>query len=206
MKIPKIIHQIWTGDESKRPAKLMQGWKDKHPDYQFYEWNNKTVKENDFILRDQIDQMFSVKRYHGVADLVRYEALYNYGGFFAPADSECVNAIDDLLDLGFFACYENEDYNPDLISPHLGTYPKNKFIGKIIDELILKDNVLTLEPWRETGNYFLTQMVKKYKPEIMILPSYKFIPLHRTGREYKGNGKIYAKHYWGTTKNLYGKL
>lgn len=207
MKIPKIIHQIWVGNENKRPAKLMQGWKENHPDYKFFEWNNKTVAECDFILRDQINQMFSVKRYHGVADLIRYEVLYNYGGFVAPADSECLNAIDDLLDLGFFACYENEEYNHELISPHLGTYPKNPFIGKIIDELILKENVLAKEPWRETGNLFLTEMIKKYKnTEIKILPSYTFIPEHRTGRIYKGKGKIYAKHYWGTTKNLYNKL
>ena len=206
MTIPKIIHQIWVGNENPKPERLMQLWKDKHPDFVFQEWNEETIRK-DFRLNKQIEEMYKAKRWHGVADLVRYEVIYKYGGFVAPADSECLNPIDDLLDLGCFACYENEEYNKELVSPHLGCCPGDKLIGEIIAVLEKKETVLEKEPWRETGNLFLTTMIKKldYK-EITILPSYTFIPKHRTGIEYKGDGKVYARHHWGTTKKIYSQL
>jgi len=206
MKIPKIIHQIWVGNENPKPTRLMQTWKNKHPDFVFMEWNEQTILDT-FRLNKQIKEMYAAKRWHGVADLVRYEVLFKYGGFVAPADSECLNAVDDLLDLGCFACYENEDYNHELISPHLGCCAGDKLIGEIISILEKKETILEKVPWRETGNLFLTEIIKKlnYK-EITILPSYTFIPKHRTGREYTGDGKVYAQHYWGTTKNSYSKL
>ena len=34
MSIPKIIHQIWIGPKTA-PIKLMNTWKDKHPDFEY---------------------------------------------------------------------------------------------------------------------------------------------------------------------------
>ena len=33
----------------------------------------------------------------GKADILRYELLYEHGGFFIDADSECINPLDDFL-------------------------------------------------------------------------------------------------------------
>ena len=37
----------------------------------------------------------------------------------------------------------------------------------------------------------------------IIFPSYSFLPIHYTGAEYKGHGKIYAYQEWGSTKQNY---
>jgi len=192
---------------NKKPQRLMQTWKEKHPDFKFYEWNDETIKDFPFKTHKQISQMFSKKRYNGVSDLIRYEILNHFGGFVAPADSECLLPIDDLLKLGCFACYENEEVRGDLVSPHLGACPGNKLLEAMIVELSKKENVIANDPWIETGNQFLTDMIKKLNyQDIKILPSHTFIPDHYSGCKYQGNKKVYAKHFWGSTLNIYDKI
>ena len=204
--IPRILHSIWVGDKPK-PIKLMQTWKDKHPDYKFFEWNNETVRKMKFRCQKQIDQMWGVGRFNGVADLIRYEVLYEFGGFVAPADSVCLNPIDDLLEYGMgFCCYENEKVRPDLLSPHLGVAAGNFYFDVMIKGLMKTVDVLYADPWITTGNKFLTDAVKLTGYPIKILPSYTFIPEHYTGEIYAGNGKIYAKHFWGGTKGIINNL
>jgi len=205
MKIPKIIHQIWVGDKPV-PVKALQTWKDKHPDYVFMMWDNETVKNKKWRCQHQLDQMWQAGRFNGVSDIIRYEVLFEYGGFVAPADSVCVNPIDDLLDYGCFCCYENEKARPDLLSPHLGSFPSNQFINFIIGTIANSPDVIYADPWKITGNALLTGAVKLLKYGIVILPSYTFIPEHYSGEKYQGNGKIYARHLWGTTKNITGNL
>ena len=41
------------------------------------------------------------------------------------------------------------------------------------------------------------------KPDIKIFSSYYFLPIHLSGLEYKGHGKIYAYQEWGSTKDNY---
>jgi glycosyltransferase involved in cell wall biosynthesis len=44
---------------------------------------------------------------------------------------------------------------------------------------------------------------EEFKQEMTIFPSYYFLPIHATGIEYKGHGKIYAYQEWGSTKQNY---
>ena len=46
MSIPKIIHQLWIGTKPA-PIKLMDTWKDKHPNFEYIYWN-----EEEFIKRN----------------------------------------------------------------------------------------------------------------------------------------------------------
>jgi mannosyltransferase OCH1-like enzyme len=204
-KIPSIIHQIWVGSHPK-PEKLMQTWKDKHPDFKFFEWNNETVKKMKWRCQKQIDQMWAAERWNGVADLIRYEVLSEFGGFVAPADSICLNPIDDLLPLGLFCCFENEKVRPGLLSPHIGACPKDKLIEGMIEFLEKQDDVLYDEVWKVTGNALLTRAVASNAYPIAILPSFTFIPEHYTGCKYEEDGTIYAKHFWGSTKQITDKL
>jgi hypothetical protein len=188
------------------PVKLMQTWKDKHPDYQFILWDNAKVAGRKWVCQKQLDQMLSIGRYNGAADIIRYEVLHEFGGFVAPADSVCLNPIDDLLDLGFFCCYESEQVRPGLLSPHIGTYPENPVIESLIFHISLIENVLSDEAWIITGNKMFTAAVNYLKPEITILPSHTFIPDHYKGVVYQGNEKVYARHIWGTTLGLNNDL
>jgi cellulose synthase/poly-beta-1,6-N-acetylglucosamine synthase-like glycosyltransferase len=47
---------------------------------------------------------------------------------------------------------------------------------------------------------------EKFKKEMTVFPSYSFLPMHYTGIEYKGHGKIYAYQEWGSTKKNYEQM
>jgi hypothetical protein len=59
-----------------------------------------------------------------------------------------------------------------------------------------------LTAWKTVGPVFLTKTIHEtHYNNISIYPSHYFIPRHYSGIEYSGEGKIYAKQYWGTTPN-----
>ena len=118
----------------------------------------------------------------------------------APADSECLYPIDDLLNIkeDCFACYENEKVLSDLVSPHLATTKGNVLMSKIIDKVFTIDKDIEV-PWRETGNLLLTNTIGELGYPIKIYPSYYFIPRHYSGIKYIGEGRVYADHKWLTS-------
>jgi glycosyltransferase involved in cell wall biosynthesis len=199
-EIPKIIHQIWVGPKPM-PTDLMKTWKEKHPDWEFILWDNERVASYNFKNRKHIDSCIERGLYHGAADLIRYEALYDFGGFVAPADSECINNIDELTNIleDCFACYENERVRKGLVSPHLASTKGNKLIGELIRRTVGREKEIKT-PWIETGNQLLTDTINDFQYPIKIYPSHYFLPEHYTGDNYQGNDKIYAKHKWFTTR------
>lgn len=204
--IPKIIHQIWIGDKEP-PLEWMKTWKEKNPDWQYILWDNNKVKEMNFVNQKHIDYYWQKKQWHGVADLMRYEILFKYGGFMPGADSICLESIDDLfLDQKFdaYGVYENEQVRAGLVSPLYACSIRNEFCCELIIGLSHLEKLG--EPWRTTGNLYMQGMIEqlKYK-RLKIWPSCHFIPVHFTGCPSPVDGKIYATQEWGTTKKCYDK-
>jgi mannosyltransferase OCH1-like enzyme len=105
--IPKILHFIWVGDESKRPDNCIQTWIEHHPDWQLKIWGNDSLADFEWVNAAHMRAM-STRELNGVADMMRWEILYNQGGLVFDADSICVRKLDDeLLDCEAFACWES---------------------------------------------------------------------------------------------------
>ena len=199
--IPKIIHQIWIGDQSKRPQKFIDTWKEKNPTWEHMLWTDENLPE--IICKKQYDMCPSMA---GKADILRYQLLYDHGGFFIDADSECVRPLDDdLVDNEAFCCWENEYLRPGLMSNgYLASIPENEFLKKMLAIIGVRTDMSyhPLETWQITGPALLTNVVCSMRYNKMtIYPSHYFIPRHYTGLEYPGKGRVYAKQYWGTTPN-----
>jgi mannosyltransferase OCH1-like enzyme len=201
--IPKIIHQIWIGPKEP-PTKLMDTWKEKHPDFEYIRWNEEEFIKRDMQLECQ-DKIDGMEQICGKADIIRLELLYKYGGVFLDADSICIEPIDYLLyNNNNFLIYENEKVRKGLIANGImGFIPNHPFIKKCIE--FIKNNEVSyvntrLLPWQITGPTLVTYIynTNKYK-DINILPSYFFLPIHHTGQEYRGHGKIYSHQLWGST-------
>ena len=106
MNIPKIIHQIWLGPRT-RPQFWMDTWKidylNNYPDWEYRLWTEKEVKELTLVNKKFYNRLAkNNKRYDkfaGMADILRYEILYQFGGVFIDADSIWMNNknLDDLL-------------------------------------------------------------------------------------------------------------
>lgn len=200
--IPKQIHQLWIGDKPA-PTKWMQTWKDKNPGWLYRLWTEKEMLAENWVNQRHIDFYYKRKMWHGVADVARYEILYNYGGAFFDADAECLLPVDELFNDNRegYSCYENEKARLGLICPLMAAPKDSKFALELIEGLQKLDEVG--EPWKTTGNRYMQKMVEKTARDVKIFPSHYFIPEHFTGEKYTGTDKIYSTHHWGTTLENY---
>jgi mannosyltransferase OCH1-like enzyme len=206
--IPKTLHIIWVGDETRRPDNCIQTWYDHNPEWNIRIWGNKDLAEYGWVNAHHMKAMYG-KELNGVADLMRWEILYNEGGFVVDADSICVRPLEDWL-LGFdcFACWENELVRPNLVAAgYVGATVGNAFMGQIILDLQAQESVVYSAAWETVGPLFLTCAFRKYQyNNLTILPSHFFIPRHYSGAEYTGGGLVFAKQAWASTNQSYDNL
>jgi mannosyltransferase OCH1-like enzyme len=204
--IPKLLSHVWIGPY-KPPHDWMQTWIKHNPDWEYKLYDNSFLATFPFRTRRQIDEYLARGEYAGAADLMRYEILYNYGGFIAEADSVCYRSINPLFNKSCaYTVYENEFTRGNLVSPIFACEPGNPFVGLIIDELSVLDPAQLDTPWISTGNYYCAKMIRTHRPDIVIFPSHYFIPVHFTGEIYNGTDTVFAKQLFGTTRFAYGKL
>jgi len=206
--IPKLMHQIWVGPKP-RPDKWLQTWQDKHPGWTYKIWDNKDFNAQWKNKRHM--QFYAAKgKWNGVADLMRYEILYRYGGILVAADSICLNPVDELfendyklytINTGEYEGGPNLARNRGSVTPLYAAAPGQWFTERLVDDLYLTRNLYS--PVRSTGNRFMQKQLWAYKPRIKIWPMHLFISDHFNGWKYKGKDKIFARHFWGTTKNTY---
>lgn len=207
MAIPKIIHQLWVGPKPP-PLRWMQTWQAYHPDWEYRLWDNRAVFTRRWLNQRHLQYYRRKKQWHGVSDIARYEILMQYGGFMPEADSECVHPVDELFADDRYDAYavrENDEIAADLLSPLTAAAPGSPFAHALIDGLRQKLHVG--EPWKTVGNRWMQQVAdSRHWPGLKILPSHTFNPDHFTGHRYTGDGKIFAKQFWGTSHNLYGRV
>jgi mannosyltransferase OCH1-like enzyme len=213
MNIPKKLWHIWIGP-NPAPIKWMQTWPEKHPDWEYRVIDNEYISTKTFYNHHLIDQYMAMPEKHGyagAADLIRYEILYEFGGFMPGADAVCLENTEDLWTESKEFCYtvyENEKIRPGFVSPVQAANSGDKFLEYIIEELhkVSLDTLKNKEVYQVTGNRFLKDVIAKTNYNIKIFPSHYFIPKHFSSlnsERYSGPGKIYADQMWGSTKNIY---
>lgn len=202
MAIPRILHQIWLGNQTIRPDVLMQTWRDKHPDWEYCLWTDKNIPK--LINQHQFDLVDGPTIR---SDILRYEILMRYGGVYVDADSVCLESIDDLIhDNELFLCYFNELAAPGRISnAFIGVSPQHDLMSCLLGLLSLTC-ISQGKPNVDTGPVFVTNTIQRYGfcNRCTIYPSHYFIPdFVNNTYSYKGKGKVYARHLWGHVKGYY---
>ena len=207
--IPKIIHQSWLGDQSLKPDKLMKTWKKVNPSWEYKLWTEENLPS--MINQNHFDNYGN--NYVGKANILRYEILQQFGGFYIDADSKALVPLDDsLLDYNSFACWENEKCRTGIISNGYFASVKNGYtVTKLIDEIKSFDEIIVknISGWRVSGVMLLSNIYKQFekvREDLKIYPSHFFIPTHWSGMKYNGNDKIYCEQYWGNTLQKYKEL
>jgi mannosyltransferase OCH1-like enzyme len=209
-KFPKIIHQIWIGDKIG-PTKHMDTWRDNNPTFEYIRWNEEEINKRNMIFdcQNKIDDMEEI---NGKADIMRWEILYKYGGFFQDADSICISPIDDnLIQYPAFVGFEHEQERPGLIATGTMAFPPKHPLVKNAINWIKNNDInrqrIKKRAWETVGPGLLTKIYnEKTYSDIKVLPSYYFLPIHCTGIEYHEHGKIYAFQEWGSTKENYDEI
>lgn len=211
MNIEKKLSHIWIGPKPA-PMSWMQTWRDHHPDWEYSLFTDQMLKARNWHNRDLIGEYYHRKQWAGVSDLIRYELLYENGGFWPEADMVCLRNTNELFTCGpeyCYTCYENENHKPGYVQPVMACNPENKFVKDVIDELHkLKPEELCNDAWLSTGNYFLSEFLKTKRWDIKIFPSHYFIPKWYTSESvyYTGSDNVYADHLWGSTGDDNGKI
>ena len=198
--IPKTLHFIWIGDETKIPFKCINTWTEKNLGYTTKIWTNDSVSRNFWVNADKVHDMLEKKDYAGAADVMRYEILYNEGGIYIDADSVCLKPLEDwLLNCEAFAAWEQEHIRNNLIANgFLGGAKGAKFFERCIDEVAKKDCKEDKLAWLITGPMLVTDIYFKERPDLTVYPSHFFLPKHHTGYESVVTGHRFADHIWGS--------
>ena len=209
--LPKRLGHIWIGPKPA-PTKWMQTWPEKHPDWEYTVYDNDFLTGYPFRLRRLIDEYFRRGLYAGVQDMMRYEILYEFGGFMADADAICLHPVDELLTLPrAYTVYDRPETDKFRgVCPILACEPRNPFLKTVIDRLAAKT------PWElrkaevSTGNRFLMSVIRDIKPgpeHLHVWPTHYFVPWQKSDPDnyYKGPDKVYAEQKWATSMYAYNR-
>lgn len=211
-QIPKILHFVWVGDESKCPHACIDSWREHHPDWEIRIWGNDDYHHKAWRLKHHMQAMWD-HELNGVADMMRYEILFEHGGIALDADSFCIRPIPDwILQCEAAAASENEILNPLLIAcGFLATIPGNPFYNTLISNLESNPNALHKAflgfryqfraAWKTVGPRYFSKIYRQEKyVNMTILPSHFFYPDTKRGEmQYRGNGPVFAYQLWKST-------
>jgi inositol phosphorylceramide mannosyltransferase catalytic subunit len=198
--IPKKLHFIWIGDESKKPVKCIDTWMKKNLDYEVKVWGNNQVQTVNWKNHRQLHDMLAKKDYAGASDVMRYEILYEHGGIYIDADTFCVKPLEDwLLNCDAFASWEQELVRNNLIANTIiGGVPGAEAWKMCMDAVATKDCAEEKLAWMITGPMLVTDVFFKEQANLTVYPSHFFMPEHHTGYKSKVTGHHFAKHLWGS--------
>ena len=208
--IPKIIHQIWLGDdipdiEKKRCDNIKafcnkEGW-------EYKLWGNDDVESlGNFKNKDLFDK---TPNYGQKSDILRNVILYEYGGIYLDTDFILKKTFDDLLSLDFFCglCY---DEWPSMSNSIMGSKPKSDTITLMQTydrELSWKDGMSIID---STGPYHTTRkVIETLSDQVVVFPNSYFYPYpcfnrHRVlgnNPELYVQDSTYCIHLWAETWN-----
>lgn len=206
--IPRTLHVIWVGNEARRPDNCIATWRQHNPDWTVRVWGNQELADYGWVNARHMKAM-AVRELNGVADLMRWEILYNEGGFVVDADSICQRPLAPWLFEGeAMACWENELVRPGLIAAgYVASVKENPFFGQMILDLENAPCVDDRMAWQSVGPLFLTECHRLHQyAGLTIWPSHLFIPQHFSGAEYSGGTAPFASQAWGSTLKCYDEL
>ncbi len=185
--IPKKVHYIWLGGRPKDKLTeiCLLTWKDKMPDYEFIEWNEKNL-DLDKISQECRYFAECKKRnlYAFMADYLRIKILYEQGGIYIDTDVQAIKPLDDLLNNNLLLGYEEctiEKENKQIGTGLIGAEKNNPFIKKVYDfyNNEIMSSPLYIIPVIMTEIY--NKMSKEEQDKIKILPKDYFSPYDSGG-------------------------
>ena len=174
--IPKIIHQVWIGDEIPDDySECIESVKEHFSDWEYKLWlnddNRQFIKDNFKWFLDTYD---GYEEDISRADAVRYFQLYKYGGMYMDMDIEVYEKFDRLLSkpICYLFPFIHRDYfkikgwETILSNCMMATMPRHEFFEKIIlhlkSDIVYKmladkdDDLMTV--FAKAGPTFLTKM------------------------------------------------
>ena len=131
IKIPKIIHYCWFGNNELPAAAIdcMNSWREHLGDYEIMRWDESNF---DVTCNQYVKEAYEAKKWVFVTDYVRLYALYHYGGVYLDTDVRVIKKLDEFLRHGFFSGYENKQLPEMIPTGTMGAEKEHPFIKALL--------------------------------------------------------------------------
>ncbi len=166
--IPKIIHFVWVGDNSKTDLikSCMRSWQQFLPDYKIIEWGNNEVKA---ISNHYVQEAYANRKWAFVSDFVRLKALCEYGGFYFDTDLEITQNLDLFHNFEFVSGFENFKGNTSPITALMGAEKGSQLVSDLLKQYDSERFVNADGSFNDKTN---TLRISEYFKDTYKLPSY----------------------------------
>jgi len=218
--IPKIIHQIWIGNNTL-PARCkgyIDSIKKNFKEYDYIMWDDDKVA---LFLKEFFPKVFTKYNTYSnnaeKSDIARYCILYKLGGFYFDIDYECFKSFSEIInfnDYSLFVFYDDEYFkdsfglNNIFTNSVIGATPDNNFIKQLIDSILSEIQYkITKKLYAraldkiddticKTGPILYTQVFQRLKKDknIFIGSNYQFI--NKTTSKEEKFGQHHCIHSW----------
>lgn len=183
--IPKIIHQLWIGDTiPERIVAWMETVRRLHPGWRIIQWDKKTIPK---LGLNFDDLAFYCVNHASLSNIVRLQALKEFGGVWLDCDCESLKPLDDLLHCGAFVAPQSDGRICNAVMGAIPNHPSIIWQLARIEMLKSRDAA--------TGVYLLTEAPRH---DVSVLPSNYFYPFDFDTHESKRlpNKESYLIHHW----------
>ncbi len=233
-KIPKIVHFIWLGPKPFPQESIinLESWKRFNPSWKLYFWTDDKDRpcpidgmqkmltfEHDFKAMAPLLELST--NWGEKSDLMRYQILEEFGGFYSDHDSEILTTFEPFLQFDSCICCEEPAWRGSIGASHLlfqnglfGIVPHHPIlertmfhVDRIWHELdrLYPDGDKPTASWkvlRRTFDPFTIavkeEISKNEKRNNLFLPTCAFFPNRILGPEdiksFTEDGSIYAVH------------
>jgi hypothetical protein len=189
MPIPKIIHFKVPRHITDSQQAVIDTARKFHPDWQIMIWQD-PVQPDGFKLARYWEEARSGAQ---VADLIRIEVLWKYGGVYLDSDLIVHRPLDELAEAcGFFIASEDGQV---LTNAAFGSTVGHPALADMIDELDRHPPDWSLPPNVTTGPCFFTRILETRK-DITVLPRETFYPYNWNEKPTPPHPFSYGTHLW----------
>jgi len=182
--IPKKLHFIWIGDNSKLVPDRIESWSSHHPGWEIKLWDNERFHGRSWRCAAQMKDI-GRRDVRGIVELMRLEILHDEGGVAVDVDSFCVGSISDaMLACQAFGCWVDEAAQPGVMSTSfVGVAPQHQVLGRLLEEILADRQPLALPVEDSVGNRRFTQAWQAANhASIAMYPSHIFLSLARVAQ------------------------
>lgn len=187
--IPKIIHfTVAKNPISTRQQEAIDLATRLHPGWEIKIWQD-PVQLEDSLLAPYYSKTTSGAQ---LADLVRLDAIYCFGGIYLDSDVYLEKNLSPLTQRENFFC--SEDGNV-LTNAAFGATPQNSLIKKIIDELLENEPDWRLPPTVTTGPVLFARVLR-WEKSLNLYPRETFYPYNWNEAALPPTPNTYGIHKW----------
>ena len=128
--VPPLIHMVWLGGAVPPAlARVARSWQTLHPDWQCVLWDDEAVAKLPLL---NAAAFASAPNRGFQADILRYELLYRYGGWYVDMDLLCTRPLHALSRAGALVTAQSNSTVWELNNAFIGAVPGHPCLAAIM--------------------------------------------------------------------------